>query len=160
MERRVRLLIAAVLLAVILGLCVHYGATYEEGWPYPTGEQLATDYASHVGERALVFGEVRSVTEEEVVVRVLHSPGALTTDLVVEGKEVEALAATEPGSAVQVYGTLEPDRRMVAEEIVIERDPGETLYATTASLVGIAVAVGSVARRWRVNVREFRIEAR
>ncbi|MFC7006659.1 hypothetical protein [Halalkalicoccus salilacus] len=64
MDRRIRLLTAGVLLVGTLGLCVHYGATHEAGWPYPTGEQLATDYASHVGERALVFGEVRSVNEK------------------------------------------------------------------------------------------------
>lgn len=160
MDRRVRPLAAAVLLAATLGLCVHYGATYEAGWPYPTGEQLTTDYANHVGERALVFGEVRSTNEEGAVVRVLHSPGALTTDLVVAGEEAATLADAEPGSAVQVYGTLEADRRMVAEAVVIERNPGETAYATAASLVGIAVAVGSVARHWRVNGRELRIEAR
>lgn len=160
MDRRVRLLATAVLLIAILGLCVHYGATYEEGWPYPTGEQLATDYDRHVGERALVFGEVRSVEEEGVVVRVLHSPGEFTTDLVVTGDEAEALAEVGPGGIVQVYGTLEPNHRMETEAVVVERDPDETLYALVASLAGIAVAVGSVARYWRVNVRELRIEAR
>lgn len=160
MNRRIRLLAAGVLLVGTLGLCVHYGATHEAGWPYPTGEQLATDYASHVGERVLVFGEVRSVNEKGVVVRVLHSPGEFTTDLVVVGEEAEALAEVGPGDAVQIYGTLEPDRRMDAEAVVVERDRGETLYALVASLAGIAVAVVSTTRHWRVNARELRIEAR
>ncbi|WP_336345688.1 hypothetical protein [Halalkalicoccus ordinarius] len=56
MDRRVRLLSATVLLAATLGLCVHYGATYETGWPYSTGEQLTTDYANHVGGVALLAG--------------------------------------------------------------------------------------------------------
>lgn len=159
MDRRIRLLAAGVLLVGTLGLCVHYGATHEAGWPYPTGEQLATDYDRHVGERVLVFGEVRSV-EEGVVVRVLHSPGEFTTDLVVVGEEVEVLAEVGPGGAVQIYGTLEPNHRMDAEAVVIERDRGETLYALVASLAGIAVAVGSTTRYWRVNARELRIEAR
>lgn len=160
MDRRTRLLVAVVLLAGTIGLCVHYGATYEEGWPYPTGQQLATDYERHVGETALVFGEVRALEDGgTVVVRAMHSPGELTTDLVVTDVD----EAVRPGSTVQVYGRLEPDRRMDAEEVVVtHRDRGyrDTLYALGTSLVGIALAVGSVARYWRVNTRELSMEAR
>ncbi|MFC7006658.1 hypothetical protein [Halalkalicoccus salilacus] len=90
----------------------------------------------------------------------LHSPGEFTTDLVVVGEEAEVLAEVGPDGAVQIYGTLEPDRRMDAEAVVVERDRGETLYTLVASLAGIAVAVVSTTRHWRVNARELRIEAR
>lgn len=159
MDRRARLAVAVVLLVGAVGLCVHYGATYEEGWPYPTGEQLADDYGSHVGETALVFGEVRAVdaTEGTIRIRVMHSPGELTTTLTVSGVNEHV----EPGGVVQVYGTLEPGHRMAAESVVVNtRDRGAMLYTLGASVAGIAVVVASVGQYWRVNTDELSIEAR
>lgn len=159
MDRRVRLTVAVVLLAGMSGLCIHYGATYDDGWPYPTGEQLAADYESHVGETALVFGEVRETDARTGVVRiqVMHSPGELTTELTVHDVDERV----EPGGVVQVYGTLESDHRMTADDVVvINHTRGEMLYTLGASLAGIAVIVTSFARYWRVNTRELSIEAR
>lgn len=159
MDRWARLAVAIVLLAGTAGLCAHYGATYEDGWPYPTGEQLDADYDRYVGERALVFGEVRAVDAdaETIRIRVMHSPGELTTTLTVYGVE----KPVEPGGVVQIYGTLEPGETMEADGmVVINRDRGETLYTLVASLAGIAAAVAWVSRYWRVNVRELSIEPR
>lgn len=163
MDRRTRLLLGLVLVTGVIGLCVQYGAAYEAEWPYPTGQQLATDYDRHVGETALVFGEVRTVDADEgtVVVRVMHSPGELAAELAVEGVDAEALATVRPGGVLQAYGTLESGHRMDADEVLVtHRGPRETLYVTVTSLVGIAVAVGSVVRYWRVTTHDLRVEAR
>jgi hypothetical protein len=43
MRRACRLGAVAIVVVFTLGLCVHYGVTYDENWPHPTGEQLAED---------------------------------------------------------------------------------------------------------------------
>lgn len=53
-----RVLLVCSLAVVQLGLGVHYGATADEQWPHPTGDQLADDIDGWDGETVLLIGEV------------------------------------------------------------------------------------------------------
>lgn len=149
----------AALLVVASGLCVHYGAVYDENWPHPTGEQLEERGTEpFVGERVLLFGEVRSVDADadEITIHV-SDDGAVAAELEVSGVEKRV----EPGGVVQVYGLLESETELRADRtVVVNRDPSATAYKLGTSLLGVLLAVGYFLRQWRVNVREVAFEPR
>lgn len=152
----VRLAIIVVSIVGLVGLCVHYAATYDDRWPYPTSEQLDEEYASPVGEDALVFGEVREVGDDRMVIELEETDGVdpvLTVD--------EAPDNVETGGFVQVYGTLEGDQQIEASEVaVIDRNPGDFLYKLAVSAVGLLFVAGYFLWHWRASLRPFGWEVR
>ena len=159
MRPAVRFAVAVVLLAALVGLCVHHGATYDERWPHPTGDQLREEYDAFVGERVLLFGEVRTVDRESgtATVRVTDSAGAVAAELAVDGID----QPVAPGGTVQVYGTLEADRTMTADRtVVVNRDAAAARYKHVASVAGGLLAVGYFLRYWRPTVRRVGFEPR
>ncbi|WP_121821397.1 hypothetical protein [Halostella salina] len=144
-----RAAVGVVLLAAVLGLCVHFDATEERRWDSPTEDELAADYDAHVGERALLFGTVERIDRDAgtATVRVEHDGGEFTIRL----RSVRADVA--PGGLVQAYGRLGPGRTMtVSETVVVERDGGAALYKYAVSLVGAVGILALFFRRWRVDV--------
>ena len=159
MRLAVRFAVAAVLLAALVGLCVHHGATYDERWPHPTGDQLREEYDAFVGERVLLFGTVRAVDSESgtVTIRITDSADAVAAELSVDGVDGQVA----PGGTVQVYGTLEADRTMTADRtVVVNRDATAARYKLAASVAGGLLAVGYFLRYWRPSVRRVGFEPR
>lgn len=165
MRRAARLAVAAVCLAALLGLCVHYGAAYDEGWPHPTGDQLRAEYDAHVGDRVLLFGEVQSV-DREADAAVIH----VTDDADDVAAEIELQDVPDgvgPGGTVQVYGVLEADGTdrtdgtMAPDRtVVVNRDSSAVLYKLGTSAVGGLLAVGYFLRYWTVDPRALAFEPR
>ncbi|RKD98099.1 DNA-binding protein [Halopiger aswanensis] len=159
MRRAVRFVMAAVFLTALLGLCVHYGATYDEGWPHPTGDQLRDDYDAYVGERVLLFGEVRSVDAESssITIHVTDSADEVAAELEIHDFE----KPVEPGGVVQVYGVLEADRTMTPiQTIVVNGGTTAFYYKLGASVTGVLLAIGYFLVHWRPTVRGFGFEPR
>lgn len=159
MRLAIRLAVAAVCLGALVGLGVHYGATDDENWPHPTGDQLRDDYDAFVGDRVLLFGEVRTVDGETntVVVHVTDSADAVAAELTIRGVD-EPVA---PGGTVQIVGVLEADRTMTADRtVVVNRDANGVYYKLGTSVVGVLVAVGFFLRHWRPAVRRAGFEPR
>ena len=157
MRLAVRLAVAVLAVVALAGLGVHYGATYDEHWPHPSGDQLGDDYDAFVGERILLIGEVSSVDAEAdtVVVRVTDSADEVAAEIAVSGVD----ESVEPGGTVQVYGVLEADRTMDAEAVVVvDRSPAATGYKLGVSVLGILLAVGYFLLQWRPNPRKLAFE--
>ena len=154
MRLAARVAVAVVCLAALLGLCVHYGATYDENWPHPTGDQLRGDYDAYAGERVLLFGEIQSVDRESgtAVIHVTDSADAVAAELEIRG--IDAVANDiGPGGTLQVYGVLEADRTMTPEEtVVVNRDSSAVRYKLATSVVGGLFAVGYFLRHWRLKL--------
>lgn len=165
MRRAARVAVAAVCLAALLGLCVHYGATYDESWPHPTGDQLREEYDASVGDRVLLFGEVQSVDRENetAVIHVTDSADDVAAEIELRGVP----DGVGPGGTVQVYGVLEADETdrtdgtMTPDRtVVVNRDSSAVLYKLGASVVGGLLAVGYFRRHWTLDPRTLALEPR
>ncbi|MFP8953831.1 DNA-binding protein [Natrialbaceae archaeon A-arb3/5] len=153
----VRIGIVAVLLVALFGLCVHYGATYDESWPHPIGDQLQDEYDAYAGEQVLLFGNVQAVEGDTLIVHVTDSTGELAAELEVGGVDEQV----DPGGLVQIYGVLEADRTMTPEEtVVVDRDESAFQYKLVASVVGIVLAIGYFFRHWRLSPSRLAFEPR
>lgn len=164
MNRRRKFVLGIVLSAVLLGLCVHYGTTYDDAWPHPTGDQLAGGGDEYVGDHVLLFGDVQSVHEDSITIHVTDDHGDVAAALEVRNVETTDL---EPGGVVQVYGVLESDSTgahdgtMDAEEIVVvNSSPDAATYKYVASALGGLFAAGFFLRHWRIDLRWLRFEPR
>ena len=151
-----RLLLGCVLLVVLSGLFVHYDATAEEYERYPGNEDLVESYDSHVGETVQISGTVRASSENgtmTVVLRQFESFGTLT----VRGADRTA----PPGGTVQVIGTLEPDRAVVAEHVLpVNAQSWSEAYKYAVSVVGAALVLVVFFREWCVDTEQFAFEVR
>jgi hypothetical protein len=158
MEPRRRIILVGILLALTLGLCVHYGGTYEQNWPHPTGDQLAEDPDGWDGERVLLFGEVQEVTADGLVMTVEDDSGAVARTVTVRGAD----ATVEAGGTVQVYGRLSEQGTVQRAEsvVVVNETPGDSQYKIGASILGGLVAAVGFLRYWRIDLRERRFVAR
>jgi hypothetical protein len=150
-----RVVLIALLSLGVVASGVHYADNHDQQWPYPTGDDIAADYTEHLGEKTLLFGTVRTVNSETATVVVSHSDGSVK--LTVEDFE----ASVRPGGTVQVFGTLQPDQRVVAETLVVV-NPAESSksYKYALSAVGAGVVLLSFFREWQVNTETLRFEVR
>lgn len=151
------LLVALVLLGVAVGAGVHYDATEERHWPYPTADQLSEEYSSHVGEEALLWGTVRSIDPDArtATIEVEADAGTFT----MQGESVEA--DVEPGGVVQVYGLLRRDHVITAESVVVvERSPAERSFKYGISAAGALLALAAFFRYWRFDRTTMTFEPR
>ncbi|NGM69541.1 DNA-binding protein [Natronolimnobius sp. AArcel1] len=159
MRFRARLMVAVVLIVILGGLVVHHGITHDEHWPHPTGDELQEDYDAFVGEQVLLFGTVeeRDSNSETTLVRVTDSADNVAADLEVDGID----DSVEPGGFVQVYGILEADRTMDADQaVVVDESAGATMYKHVTSVLGIGLAIAAFFRYWRPSRSTLGFEAR
>lgn len=157
MHVAVRLTLLVVLIAGAFGLAVHHGATYDENWPHPSGDQLEGDVDAYVGEQILLFGEVQTTEPDAITIHVTNDANEVVLELEAYGVE----ESVEPGGIVQVYGVLEGDRTMTPEEtVVVDSSPTATIYKYVVSALGGVLAVGYFFRHWRINIRELAFEPR
>jgi hypothetical protein len=158
MDRRVRLAGVALCLLLAVGLCVGYGASYESGWPHPTGDELAEEPAGWDGERVLLFGEVQERTPDGLVMTVENDAGEVVREVSVRGTAVQV----EPGGVVQVYGEVSERGTVQTAEsvVVVNESPGDSLYKLATSAFGGLVAALLFLRYWRIDPRRGRFERR
>jgi len=160
MATRHRVIVLVVLAFALGGLCVHYGATSDENWPHPSGDQLAEEPGDWDGERVLLFGTVREVDgdEKRLVVEVEDDAGDVARVVEVRG----TTAAVEPGGLVQVYGEL-TERGTVQHAdrvVVVHASPASQWFKLGASGVGGLIVSGAFLRYWRIDWRRLRFEKR
>ncbi|MFB6179729.1 MAG: hypothetical protein ABEI77_08405 [Halorientalis sp.] len=157
MRLSVRLVGIVVLGLLLFGVCSHVAAVYDSHWSYPTANDLATEYNSHVGEQVFLFGRVQQTNRSNgtMEIRVQADDGSFP--LTVSGTD----ATVEPGGDVQVYGTIREDRRVSAEQIVVvNQRQASRLYKYAVSLVGAGLVVVAFFRQWQVDRDELGFEVR
>ncbi|ELY45700.1 hypothetical protein [Natronorubrum sulfidifaciens] len=157
MRLAVRLAIVALSLTALLGLCVHYGATYDDNWPHPTGDQLRDDYDAYAGERVLLIGDVQAVDGDTLEVHITDSADRTAADLEVHAPDT----TVDSGGTVQVYGVLEADQTVTtADVVVVNPDSHALYYKLGVSVVGVLLAIGYLFRHWRIDPRTLALEPR
>lgn len=157
MNTRARALLLVIAITLVFGMGVHYDTQFEEQWPYPSSDNLATEYAQHVGTTLFVSGTVESV-----------DPATSTAQIVIEHSEGSFLltvrefdAQVQPGGVVQLRGTLAADRVIVADTVRVVNPAGSSLlFKYGVSLVGAALVTALFFRYWRIDLRELSFEAR
>jgi len=152
--------IAAILLVgALLGLCVHYGATYDENWPHPTGDQLATEYDTSVDERVLLIGEVISTnpSDETATIEITDDADETAAEIQVHG----VTQSVAVGGVVQAYGTLHADRTLTPTNIVVvNHSSWDGGYKLVTSVVGLLLAITYFVIHWRPDFRRFVFDQR
>ncbi|MFT4882023.1 MAG: hypothetical protein ACI9HI_002043 [Salinirussus sp.] len=155
MTRPRRVLLAAVLVGLVFGMGVHYDSAEAGQWPYPDTDRLAAEYDQYVGEQALLFGTVESVSEGTTRLSVEYTTGSFSLTV----REFDA--DVEPGGVVQVVGRLEPGRAMTPEAVAVVNPSGSSLvYKYGTSLVGAALVLVVFFRYWRVDWGSLSLEVR
>lgn len=155
MDLWVRVSVAVLLFALLFGSFVHYEAAEDEHDPYPSTEEIATAYDAHIGDRALLFGTVKST-----------EPGRLTVNVESDEGDFEmtvhrAGVAVEPGGVVQVYGTLEPGYIIDPVTVEVVNTSGNSAgYKYGVSAVGALLVAGLFFRYWRLDTDEWAFEVR
>jgi preprotein translocase subunit SecF len=150
-----RFALVALLLVATAGLGVAADATYESRWPYPTADTLGADYDEHTGETTLLFGTVESVENGTAQIEIEYEGG--TFEMTVQNFD----ASVQPGGAVQVYGTLGPDRTIDAEHIVVVNPAGSSLlFKYGISAVAVVLFLIVFFRYWRIDWQSYSLEAR
>jgi len=150
----IRVILALLLAGALFGLCVHYGATYDENWPHPTGDQLATEYDTYVDERVLLIGEVISTnpSDETVTIEITDDTGETAAGIQVHG----VTQSVAVGGTVQAYGTLHADRTLTPTNIIIvNHSAWDGQYKLGTSVIGILLAITYFLIHWRPDFRRF-----
>ena len=163
-----RLLLGCVLVAALLGLFVHYGATADRHQRYPGNEGIALSYDDHVGETVRIAGVVRSPTANAMngtdttngtnatMTVVLRNWGSFGT-LAVRGAD----RTVPPGGSVQVVGTLAADRTVTAERVLpVNPHSWSEPYKYVVSVVGAVVILVTFFREWRLDTGRLVFEVR
>jgi len=159
MQTGLRVAVGILLLFGVVGLGIHYGATYDAKWPHPTGDQLGIDYDTYVNERVLLIGEVTTTSpvDETVTIEVTDDADEVVAEITVHS----TTAPVKPGGTIQAYGTLHADKTMTPTSVaVVNRDSTDAQYKLAASVVGILVAVGYFLSHWRFTHRRLTFEQR
>lgn len=152
-----RILLACLLVTALFGLSVHYDAREAAHSPYPTVEELRTDYDSHVGERAFLGNEVVAADPDNGTMTVVPSRSYPSFTMRVEG----AARTVPPGGNVQVYGRLAPGRTVVADRVVaVNASRSAELYKYATSVLGAVLVLVAFFARWRVDRRTVAFEVR
>jgi hypothetical protein len=174
MKKRYRLLAIAVLVVLGIGANVQFGSTQCRSYPEPA--DIMTDPAGTAGEKAFLFVEVERIDEQAGEMTVLLEEKAVTAvgfggvttvvtdrhELTVQSVDPAVLQSVEPGSSIQVYGTLRAASTvLVAENTVIDyRDGGDWSYTFGASILGAILAAGYFLYYWRPSWRSLCFEKR
>ncbi|MFB6227592.1 MAG: hypothetical protein ABEH88_03250 [Halobacteriales archaeon] len=148
---RARLLVVLVLLAALFGLVVWHGTLTPapDAGAYPGSEELAADYEAYLGEDVTVGGRI--VETDPVVVEAEYG---------VEEPILLTVVGLDPGVTVEkdahlrVFGTVEPDRTVRAEN-AFAVPPIGPLYAWTISFLAGLWVLGRIVRRFRVDREEW-----
>lgn len=152
-----RIALALVLLAATAGLCVVEAGSEAQRWPYPTTEQVVTDYDATVGERVFLTGTVRETTGTDGTFALAVEDAGRERVLAVRDLDSDV----RPGAVVQVLGTVRPGDAVDTERVVVvSPTPGAEWRKWALSGVAVLVFLGLFAREWRVDLRALRVEVR
>ena len=139
-QRLIRLLILVGLLSVLAILFVDYSVNFEAHDPYPTDDQLRSDYNAHVGEYVHFWMIVSEVDDGSFVA---HQEE-------VELTIVGTIPSVQRGDVIQVYGRLEPGHVVRPERVVVSNQRNRTYMFVVSALAILLTGVRFV-RDWTVE---------
>lgn len=145
-----RVIIIGILLLTLTTGCVGYGVRYNGSEAYVNASEISANYPSHIGESVHIWGEVIAEDGGTVIIE--------SGNLRLQVTE-PATSDVQPGDSIQVYGALQPDRKLTTVSYYTQ-SPVDQQYMYIVSLFGVVVAIVSFLRRWRVDITNARFEPR
>jgi len=152
-----RALLIVLAVGLVFGMGVHYESQYDDRWPYPDSDSIATEYESHVGKQVLLFGTVQSVDRDSATAQleIAHTTG--TFEMTAQRFDADV----REGGVVQVLGTLEPNHVVVTRTAAVVNPAGSSkLYKYGVSLVGALLVTVLFFKHWRIDRETLTFEAR
>lgn len=142
------------LVAVLVALCIAYGAvgTQPDQGDYPSSDDIAADYDAYVGQRVTVEGTV--VSTDPLVIDT-YRPEDSDHRL----RVTDTAVAPERGATLKVHGVLEEDRTVRAVRAYAVPRGGYVYMYGVSALAGLWVLVRTV-RDWRVDRRTVALAPR
>lgn len=138
-----RLAAACLLIAVLAGMTLHYGATGVRHDRMAIDGQRLIDYEDNVGRTVFFWGDVIQADGDTMVVDAWSQTITVRTDL-----------DPPAGSAVQIYGRLEPGHEVAPGRVIVSTAPA-LRYLYVISALGGLFAAAFFLRAWRVDVDEL-----
>lgn len=153
----IRFGLIVLLLGGLVGLAVHYDATYDDQWPYPPAEAVAENPPAYEGAQLLFIGRVESVDTERATL--VYRPD---DDLPFTLTATEVDATVSAGGTVHIYGPIEDDGSTHRAErvVVVNEDVSDRNYKLVTSVIGVLLTVGLFFRYWRPEPRSIAFEER
>ncbi len=138
---------ALLLLIAMISLCVYSSYEYPKNLPYPTVDEIVSNYQKNVGEKISIFGTVTRATSD--------------TSVVSTGKsifEVKPMMA-KVGDKAEILGTLELDYQIRAESVLVYDGP--SYYSIFArSLIGAGLLILIFLKNWKFKFKVFKFVER
>jgi hypothetical protein len=152
-----RALLIVLAVGLVFGMGVHYESRYDDRWPYPDTDSLATGYESHVSEEVLLFGTVQSVDRGSATAQLEIEHATGTFEMTAQSFDADV----RQGGVVQITGPLEPNHVIVTETVAVVNPAGSsTLYKYGVSLVGALLVTVAFFKQWRIDRETLSFEAR
>ncbi|WP_338738793.1 hypothetical protein [Haloplanus salilacus] len=145
----VRVFVTLLLVSSATGLLIHYDDAEDSHTEYPTIDELSTNYGGYVGSEIHFWGEVTAVTENSFTTEYYW----LSFEVVNSETEVRI------GDTVQVYGTLETDQRISAQNVV-RSDPMGREYMFGVSAIAATFTLLVFFRYWEFDRLTLTLRAR
>lgn len=137
-----RLLAAAILFGLVLGMVGHYAAGADQHATVDRSYERLESPAEHVGETVSVWGTVEEGGGEALAVRIEDASWTV----------VGAAPTASAGDVVQVRGTVRPGREIAAERVVVsDRDRRAVMFAVSA--LAALLTLGHFLRSWTLAPR-------
>lgn len=135
----------AVLAAILVGLCVWYGALdpAPAAYDFPGEDDIRADDDQYVGERVVVAG---TVVDTAPLVIELEETGGEPVRVTVTDHEADPAV----GDLLRVFGVLGPDRTVRAID-TLAIPPWGLWYTWTISFLGGLWVLGRILRQWRLD---------
>ena len=131
----------------MISLCTYSYFELEHHLPYPTLEEITSNYQFYVGKRISIFGTVTSATENACVI---STDGSNFT---------VAPISTKVGDKAEVLGTLGENYRITTEKVVAyDRVSYYSIFLR--SLVGAALLAFFFLKNWRFKIKRFKFVGR
>lgn len=145
---RSRVVTVVVLLSLLVAVLVATGAMSPSPSQnfYPDEDHVTAEEGAYVGERVEVSGRV--IATDPLVIETYTVEGALEFTLVGVDEPVE------PDQRVNVFGTLEADGTIHAEDVIV-REPWEFQYMFAVSIVAAIWVLFRFVRGWRLDRDEW-----
>lgn len=145
------------LVALLVGMGVHYGAVEDDRWPYPDEDDLASQPAEHVGDEVFLFGTVTAIDTDAgtATIRVEADSGSFSLSVQSFDRSVK------PGGIVQILGELTTERTLDAERVVVvNSSSGAEWYKYGVSVLGAVLVLLAFFRYWRIDWDTWTFEVR
>jgi hypothetical protein len=132
-----RTLVVTILFILFAGMIFHYSLTAPQNETVRKSLEKVSNPEENIGETVYFWSGVREISKNK---------------LIYDGFEVVNVDKTvKSGDGVQIYGTIQSDKQIIAENtIVIKKENRTRLFIV--SIFGVLFAISAFIRSWTVDI--------